>query len=180
MVRLHGNSNCSPSTRNSSAANLTGWARLDSVPAVFSDWRRNVLMNDEFSKWTILRDPLERFMSAYIDKCESHYVVEGHCEPVEHFTSNSSWRALGRQQVTSALCSMCNRSQVLYVCVCIRWLVCYIYAQLPLVGTLGTSYIGTYLICRHLTYSPLKSQLELAAANCFTAAEIPGICAHRF
>lgn len=65
-------------------------------------------MNDEFSKWTILRDPLERFMSAYIDKCKSHYVVEGHCEPVEYFTSYSHPTAAGVPWGG-------NRLQVLYV-----------------------------------------------------------------
>jgi len=36
-----------------------------------------------------LRDPLERFLSAFINKCETH-VHEGHCEPTVLFQNRSS------------------------------------------------------------------------------------------
>eukprot|EP00566_Odontella_aurita_P019046 CAMPEP_0113525950 /NCGR_PEP_ID=MMETSP0015_2-20120614/468_1 /TAXON_ID=2838 /ORGANISM="Odontella" /LENGTH=316 /DNA_ID=CAMNT_0000424217 /DNA_START=228 /DNA_END=1178 /DNA_ORIENTATION=+ /assembly_acc=CAM_ASM_000160 len=36
-----------------------------------------------------LRDPLERFLSGYLDKCESSHRAEGHCEPAEIFLAPS-------------------------------------------------------------------------------------------
>jgi hypothetical protein len=49
-----------------------------------------VLRNASFFKFVFLRDPLERFISAYLDKCinEYHRHVEKHCQPLEIFTEN--------------------------------------------------------------------------------------------
>ena len=36
-------------------------------------------------RFVFYRDPLERFLSAYLDKCEGWRIVEGHCEPLSIF-----------------------------------------------------------------------------------------------
>ena len=41
-------------------------------------------------KFVFLRDPLERFLSAFLDKCESRRRIEGHCEPTIVFTEDNS------------------------------------------------------------------------------------------
>jgi hypothetical protein len=41
----------------------------------------------------IIRDPIERFLSAYIDKCVIK-VQEGHCMPLTKFTENSTWATM--------------------------------------------------------------------------------------
>ena len=43
----------------------------------------------EASKFVFLRDPLERFLSAFIDKCERR-PREGHCEPTIVFTDHQN------------------------------------------------------------------------------------------
>lgn len=42
-------------------------------------------ISEEAPRAVFLRDPLERFLSAYIDKCVSFRRIEGHCEPIPVF-----------------------------------------------------------------------------------------------
>ena len=37
------------------------------------------------ARFVFLRDPLERFLSGYLDKCESYHQKEKHCEPLQLF-----------------------------------------------------------------------------------------------
>ena len=56
-------------------------------------------------KFVFLRDPLERFLSAYLDKCVSWHRVEKHCEPLEVFHKNASdslLQGLSKQQKFAA------------------------------------------------------------------------------
>jgi len=67
-----------------------------SDPSVLKNWRSKV-WTEEWSPWVVLRDPLERFLSAYLNKCEDE-VWEGHCEPTIQFTNNETWHSLPKRQ----------------------------------------------------------------------------------
>lgn len=52
-------------------------------------------------KAVFLRDPLERFLSAYMDKCDSWHIVEKHCEPLAVFLeqeNNTMTKGLDRNK----------------------------------------------------------------------------------
>eukprot|EP00037_Helgoeca_nana_P027351 m.312768 g.312768 ORF g.312768 m.312768 type:complete len:560 (+) comp27470_c0_seq1:125-1804(+) len=58
-----------------------------------------VKSNRDWLSAVVLRDPLARFLSAYIDKCEpaGPSAAQQHCEPTEAFTQNCSWLRLSKQ-----------------------------------------------------------------------------------
>jgi len=59
---------------------------------------QQVIPPPDAPKFVFLRDPLERFLSAYLDKCVSWHTVERHCEPLEVFHNTTLLNGLTQQQ----------------------------------------------------------------------------------
>jgi hypothetical protein len=57
---------------------------------------RRAYGNANWVSTVTIRDPLRRFLSAYIDKCE-RYPFGGHCEPKAKFIQNCTWLMMSRK-----------------------------------------------------------------------------------
>ena len=57
----------------------------------------------EWLTFAIVRDPLERFLSGYLDKCVSGHYREGHCMPLEMFRNGTRSTALAGMSAATQL-----------------------------------------------------------------------------